>query len=34
MIVLPMHSGTVKVGIILDAIERAGVSTEEFDELL
>ena len=34
MIVLPMHSGTVKVGILLDAIERAGVSTEEFDELL
>ena len=34
MIVLPMHRGTVKVGILLDAIERAGVSTEEFEELL
>jgi hypothetical protein len=34
MIVLPMHSRTVKVGILLDAIERAGVSTEEFEELL
>ena len=34
MIVLPMHRGTVKVGILLDAIERAGISTEEFEELL
>ncbi len=34
MIVLPMHRGTVKVGILLDAIERVGISTEEFEELL
>ena len=34
MIVLPMHRGTVKVGILLDANERAGVSPEEFEELL
>ena len=34
MIVLPMHRGTLKVGILLDAIERAGVSPEEFEELL
>ena len=34
MIVLPMHRGTVKVGILLDAIERAGISLEEFEELL
>ena len=34
MIVIPMHGGTVKVGILLDAIERAGISTEEFEELL
>ena len=34
MIFLPMHRGTVKVGILLDAIERTGISTEEFEELL
>lgn len=34
MIVLPMHRGALKVGILLDAIERAGVSPEEFEELL
>ena len=34
MIVLPMHRGTVKVGILLDANERAGVSPEEFEALL
>ena len=34
MIVLPMHRGMLKVGILLDAIERAGVSPEEFEELL
>ncbi len=34
MIVLPMHRGTVKIGILLDAIERAGVSPEEFEALL
>ena len=34
MLVLPVHRGTLKVGIILDAIERAGISVEEFEELL
>ena len=34
MVVLPMHTGTLKVGILLDAIELAGISPEEFEELL
>ena len=34
MIVLPVHGGTLKVGILLDAIERAGLAPEEFEELL
>ena len=34
MLVLPVHRGTLKVGILLDAIERAGISVEEFEELL
>ena len=34
MIVLPVHTGALKVGILLDAIERAGVSPEEFERLL
>ena len=34
MIVLPFHGGTMKVGILLDAVERAGISAEEFEELL
>ena len=31
---MPFHRGTVKVGILLDAIERAGISVEEFENLL
>ncbi len=34
MVVLPIHTGTLKVGILLDAIELAGISLEEFEELL
>ena len=34
MIVLPFHGGTMKVGLLLDAVERAGISEEEFEELL
>ena len=34
MIVLPYHRGTIKVGILLDAIERAGLTLEEFEEVL
>ena len=33
-VVLPMHTGTLKVDILLDAIELAGISPEEFEELL
>jgi hypothetical protein len=29
-----MHRGTVKVGILLDAIDRAGLVVEQFEELL
>ena len=34
MVVLPFHGGVVKVGILLDAIERSGITIEEFEELL
>ena len=34
IIVLPVHRGTLKVGILLDAIKRTGVSFEEFEEQL
>ena len=34
MLVLPFHRGTVKAGIILDALKKAGLSVEEFEELL
>lgn len=34
MIVLPIHGGHVKAGILLDALKRAGVSPDEFEELL
>jgi predicted RNA binding protein YcfA (HicA-like mRNA interferase family) len=34
IIVLPVHRGTLKAGILLDAIKRAGVSIGEFEEKL
>ena len=34
MIVIPFHRGAVKVGILLDAIDKAGISVEQFEELL
>ena len=34
MLVLPFHRGAVKVGILLDAIDKAGISVEEFEKLL
>ena len=34
MLVLPMHRGALKIGILQDAIERAGVSWDEFEEVL
>ena len=34
MVVLPFHRGTLKVGILLDAIEKADITVEEFERLL
>jgi len=34
LLVLPFHRGAVKTGIILDALKKAGVSAEEFEEVL
>jgi len=34
LLVLPFHRGTVKTGIILDALEKAGITPEEFEALL
>ena len=34
ILVLPVHGGAVKIGILLDAIERAGLTPEEFEEVL
>jgi predicted RNA binding protein YcfA (HicA-like mRNA interferase family) len=34
ILVLPFHRGTVKVGILLDALKKAGISVQEFQELL
>jgi predicted RNA binding protein YcfA (HicA-like mRNA interferase family) len=34
VLVLPFHRGTVKTGILLDALKKAGISVQEFQELL
>ncbi len=34
MLVLPFHRGTVKAGILFDALDKADISVEEFEELL
>ena len=34
ILVLPFHGGTVKAGILFDAIKKANISIEEFEELL
>jgi hypothetical protein len=34
MLVLPFHRGTLKQGIVLDALKKAGLSAEEFEEVL
>ena len=34
ILVLPFHGGAVKAGILLDAIKKANISAEEFEELL
>ena len=33
-LVLPVHRGRIKTGIIMDAIKKAGITPEEFEELL
>ena len=34
MLVLPFHRGTVKTGILLDALKKASIRLEEFEEKL
>jgi len=34
LLVLPFHRGRVKAGIILDALKKAGISVEEFKEVI
>lgn len=34
MLIIPFHRGEVKVGILLDALDRAGISVETFEQLL
>jgi hypothetical protein len=34
MVVLPFHGGTIKVGILIDAIEKSAITIEEFETLL
>jgi hypothetical protein len=33
-LVLPVHRGRIKAGIILDALKKAGISPQEFQERL
>ncbi len=34
LLVSPFHRGNIKTGIIMDALKKAGISVEEFEELL
>jgi len=34
MLIIPFHRGAVKSGILLDALDRAQISVESFEELL
>ncbi len=34
LLILPFHRGTVKAGIILDVLKKAGISVEEFEEAI
>jgi predicted RNA binding protein YcfA (HicA-like mRNA interferase family) len=34
ILVLPFHRGTVKAGILLDALKKARISVEDFEGLL
>lgn len=33
-LVLPFHRGAVKAGIIFDALKKAGISVEDFEEVI
>jgi predicted RNA binding protein YcfA (HicA-like mRNA interferase family) len=33
-LVLPIHHGRIKVGIIMDALKKAAISVDEFEERL
>jgi predicted RNA binding protein YcfA (HicA-like mRNA interferase family) len=33
-VIIPVHGGNVKVGIIMDAIKKAGITIEEFEREL
>ena len=34
LLVLPFHRGAIKAGIILDALKKAGIPAEEFEEVI
>lgn len=34
VLIIPFHRGTVKAGILLDAVDKAGLSVAEFEKLL
>jgi predicted RNA binding protein YcfA (HicA-like mRNA interferase family) len=34
ILIIPFHRGAVKVGILLDALDKASISVDEFEELL
>jgi len=34
LLVLPFHRGTVKPGILFDALKKAGISADEFEEVI
>jgi predicted RNA binding protein YcfA (HicA-like mRNA interferase family) len=34
LLVLPFHRGAIKTGIIMDALKKARLSVEEFEEYL
>ncbi|MBI4234546.1 MAG: type II toxin-antitoxin system HicA family toxin [Chloroflexi bacterium] len=33
LLVIPFHRGTVKVGVLLDALKKMGITPEEFEAL-
>ena len=34
LLILPFHRGTVKAGIIFDALKKSGISAEEFEGVI